>query len=148
MFFGFQNPSIELKFLSTSRPQKRRRLHAQISKTIALLSSLPPTPIPLALLYVQQNDAFNYSQAHDISLNDAVWHPHLRSKTLSYTIGLSCPIPRPITLLISSKLSRRRVLMALPVVDTDYLKEIDKARRDLRALIASKNCAPIMLRLA
>ncbi|RVW38553.1 L-ascorbate peroxidase 3 [Vitis vinifera] len=38
--------------------------------------------------------------------------------------------------------------MALPVVDTDYLKEIDKARRDLRALIASKNCAPIMLRLA
>ncbi|KAJ9189575.1 hypothetical protein P3X46_000849 [Hevea brasiliensis] len=38
--------------------------------------------------------------------------------------------------------------MALPVVDTEYLKEIDKARRDLRALIACKNCAPIMLRLA
>uniref|UniRef100_A0A2P2LV11 L-ascorbate peroxidase n=1 Tax=Rhizophora mucronata TaxID=61149 RepID=A0A2P2LV11_RHIMU len=38
--------------------------------------------------------------------------------------------------------------MALLVVDTDYLKEIDKARRDLRALIAYKNCAPIMLRLA
>ena len=41
-----------------------------------------------------------------------------------------------------------RVSMALPVVDTEYLKEIDKARRDLRALIAYKNCAPIMLRLA
>ena len=38
--------------------------------------------------------------------------------------------------------------MELPVVDTEYLKEIDKARRDLRALIAYKNCAPIMLRLA
>ncbi|KAJ4842696.1 L-ascorbate peroxidase 3 [Turnera subulata] len=38
--------------------------------------------------------------------------------------------------------------MALPVVDREYLKEIDKARRDLRALIAFKNCAPIMLRLA
>ncbi|XP_050231051.1 L-ascorbate peroxidase 3 [Mercurialis annua] len=38
--------------------------------------------------------------------------------------------------------------MSLPVVDTEYLKEIDKARRDLRALIAYKNCAPIMLRLA
>nr|CAD1830525.1 unnamed protein product [Ananas comosus var. bracteatus] len=38
--------------------------------------------------------------------------------------------------------------MAAPVVDAGYLKEIDKARRDLRALIASKNCAPIMLRLA
>ena len=38
--------------------------------------------------------------------------------------------------------------MALPVVDTEYLKEVDKARRDLRALIASRNCAPIMLRLA
>ncbi|KAJ7967165.1 Ascorbate peroxidase [Quillaja saponaria] len=38
--------------------------------------------------------------------------------------------------------------MASPVVDTEYLKEIDKARRDLRALIASRNCAPIMLRLA
>ncbi|KAK9948394.1 hypothetical protein M0R45_003974 [Rubus argutus] len=29
-----------------------------------------------------------------------------------------------------------------------YLKEIEKARQDLRALIYSKNCAPIMLRLA
>jgi hypothetical protein len=38
--------------------------------------------------------------------------------------------------------------MALPVVDTEYLKEVDKARRDLRALISSRNCAPIMLRLA
>ncbi|XAR59833.1 L-ascorbate peroxidase [Bertholletia excelsa] len=38
--------------------------------------------------------------------------------------------------------------MAMPVVDTEYLKEIDKARRDLRALISIKNCAPIMLRLA
>ncbi|KAB1207545.1 L-ascorbate peroxidase 3, peroxisomal [Morella rubra] len=38
--------------------------------------------------------------------------------------------------------------MALPVVNTEYLKEVDKARRDLRALIASRNCAPIMLRLA
>ncbi|PIA57380.1 hypothetical protein AQUCO_00600248v1 [Aquilegia coerulea] len=38
--------------------------------------------------------------------------------------------------------------MATPIVDAEYLKEIDKARRDLRALISSKNCAPIMLRLA
>lgn len=38
--------------------------------------------------------------------------------------------------------------MASPIVDAEYLKEIDKARRDLRALISSKNCAPIMLRLA
>lgn len=35
-----------------------------------------------------------------------------------------------------------------PVVDAAYLQSIDKARRDLRALIAEKNCAPIMLRLA
>ncbi|WOL13427.1 putative L-ascorbate peroxidase 4 [Canna indica] len=38
--------------------------------------------------------------------------------------------------------------MAAPVVDADYLKEIERARRDLRALISQKNCAPIMLRLA
>lgn len=38
--------------------------------------------------------------------------------------------------------------MATPVVDAEYLKEIERARRDLRALISSKNCAPIMLRLA
>lgn len=38
--------------------------------------------------------------------------------------------------------------MAMPVVDTEYLKEIDKARRELRAFISNKNCAPIMLRLA
>jgi L-ascorbate peroxidase len=38
--------------------------------------------------------------------------------------------------------------MAMPVVDTEYLKEVDKARRDLRSLISTKNCAPIMLRLA
>ncbi|KAL5986044.1 L-ascorbate peroxidase 3 [Asimina triloba] len=35
-----------------------------------------------------------------------------------------------------------------PVVDAEYLKDVEKARRDLRALIANKNCAPIMLRLA
>lgn len=34
------------------------------------------------------------------------------------------------------------------MVDDAYLKEIDKVRRDLRALISSKNCAPLMLRLA
>uniref|UniRef100_A0A1J3CSR5 L-ascorbate peroxidase n=1 Tax=Noccaea caerulescens TaxID=107243 RepID=A0A1J3CSR5_NOCCA len=33
-------------------------------------------------------------------------------------------------------------------VDAEYLKEIEKARRDLRALISCRNCAPIMLRLA
>ncbi|XP_021300686.1 L-ascorbate peroxidase 3, peroxisomal-like [Herrania umbratica] len=38
--------------------------------------------------------------------------------------------------------------MAAPVVDKNYLKEIERARRDLRALISSENCAPIMLRLA
>ncbi|KAI4327757.1 hypothetical protein L6164_020182 [Bauhinia variegata] len=38
--------------------------------------------------------------------------------------------------------------MAAPVVDAEYLKEIEKARLDLRALISSKNCAPLMLRLA
>ncbi|XP_050229398.1 L-ascorbate peroxidase 3, partial [Mercurialis annua] len=36
----------------------------------------------------------------------------------------------------------------LKEMDADYLKETEKARRDLRALISSKNCAPIMLRLA
>uniref|UniRef100_A0A803NP41 L-ascorbate peroxidase n=1 Tax=Cannabis sativa TaxID=3483 RepID=A0A803NP41_CANSA len=30
----------------------------------------------------------------------------------------------------------------------EYANEIEKARRDLRALISAKNCAPIMLRLA
>ncbi|CAN6544647.1 unnamed protein product [Malus baccata var. baccata] len=38
--------------------------------------------------------------------------------------------------------------MTSPLVDKEYLKEIDKARRDLRALIYSRSCAPIMLRLA
>ncbi|KAF3440319.1 hypothetical protein FNV43_RR18603 [Rhamnella rubrinervis] len=33
-------------------------------------------------------------------------------------------------------------------VDAEYLREIEKARRDLRALISSNRCAPIMLRLA
>ncbi|CAH9056713.1 unnamed protein product [Cuscuta europaea] len=38
--------------------------------------------------------------------------------------------------------------MAKTIVDDEYLKEIERARRDLRALISSKSCAPIMLRLA
>ncbi|XP_077246601.1 L-ascorbate peroxidase 3-like [Tasmannia lanceolata] len=38
--------------------------------------------------------------------------------------------------------------MAAPGLDVEYLKAIEKARRDLRALISSKSCAPIMLRLA
>ncbi|KAI3824280.1 hypothetical protein L1987_05733 [Smallanthus sonchifolius] len=37
---------------------------------------------------------------------------------------------------------------AAPVVDAEYLKEIERTRRDLRAHISNKNCAPIMLRLA
>ncbi|KAI9127978.1 hypothetical protein K1719_000971 [Acacia pycnantha] len=37
--------------------------------------------------------------------------------------------------------------MVLPVVDTEYPKEIDKARHDLRALITSRNYAPLMLLL-
>ncbi|KAJ4843318.1 L-ascorbate peroxidase 3 [Turnera subulata] len=37
---------------------------------------------------------------------------------------------------------------AAPMVNAEYLKEIEKARRDLRALISSKQCAPILLRLA
>lgn len=38
--------------------------------------------------------------------------------------------------------------MAAHIVNADYLKEIDKARRDLCALIACKNRTPIMLRSA
>ncbi|KAL2520368.1 L-ascorbate peroxidase 3 [Forsythia ovata] len=38
--------------------------------------------------------------------------------------------------------------MAAAMMDEEYLKEIGRTRRDLRALIYSKNCAPIMLRLA
>ncbi|KAH7433151.1 hypothetical protein KP509_07G056600 [Ceratopteris richardii] len=38
--------------------------------------------------------------------------------------------------------------MPAPVVDQAYLKSVEKARRDLRAFIAQKHCAPIMLRLA
>lgn len=39
------------------------------------------------------------------------------------------------------------VSMAEPVVDGEYLKEINKARRDLHALMYNKQCAPVMLRL-
>ncbi|CAI0548571.1 unnamed protein product, partial [Linum tenue] len=35
-----------------------------------------------------------------------------------------------------------------PTVNEDYKKSIDKAKKKLRALIAEKNCAPLMLRLA
>ncbi|KAL3814019.1 hypothetical protein ACJIZ3_015287 [Penstemon smallii] len=37
--------------------------------------------------------------------------------------------------------------MAKPIVDRDYLKDIEKVLRELRALISTKNCAPIILRL-
>ncbi|KAL2642353.1 hypothetical protein R1flu_009940 [Riccia fluitans] len=38
--------------------------------------------------------------------------------------------------------------MPAPVVDSAYRKNIEKLRRDLRAFIAEKNCAPLMVRLA
>ncbi|CAA7403503.1 unnamed protein product [Spirodela intermedia] len=38
--------------------------------------------------------------------------------------------------------------MANPVVDAEYRKEIEKARRELRVLISREKCAPLMLRLA
>ncbi|KAK3022978.1 hypothetical protein RJ639_046682 [Escallonia herrerae] len=37
---------------------------------------------------------------------------------------------------------------ATVAVDAEYLKEVERARRHLRALISSKNCAPIVLRSA
>lgn len=43
---------------------------------------------------------------------------------------------------------RSAIKMPAPIVDDEYKKCIEKARRDLRAFIAEKNCAPIMLRLA
>ncbi|XP_039012352.1 L-ascorbate peroxidase 3-like [Hibiscus syriacus] len=39
-------------------------------------------------------------------------------------------------------------MAGVPAKDPKYLKEIERTRRDLRALISGKNCAPIMLRLA
>ncbi|OVA02822.1 heme peroxidase [Macleaya cordata] len=38
--------------------------------------------------------------------------------------------------------------MADPVVDEEYLSQIEKARRVLRGLVATWNCAPIFQRLA
>ncbi|XP_057769258.1 L-ascorbate peroxidase 3 [Salvia miltiorrhiza] len=38
--------------------------------------------------------------------------------------------------------------MAKVIVDSEYLKDVERARRELRSLISGKNCAPIMLRLA
>jgi L-ascorbate peroxidase len=38
--------------------------------------------------------------------------------------------------------------MPAPIVDDEYKNCIEKARRSLRAFIAEKNCAPLMLRLA
>ncbi|ONL96817.1 ascorbate peroxidase homolog3 [Zea mays] len=35
-----------------------------------------------------------------------------------------------------------------PTVSAEYSEAVDKARRKLRALIAEKSCAPLMLRLA
>lgn len=35
-----------------------------------------------------------------------------------------------------------------PTVSEEYKKAVEKAKRKLRGLIAEKNCAPIMLRIA
>nr|KAJ0194416.1 hypothetical protein LSAT_V11C800419820 [Lactuca sativa] len=48
----------------------------------------------------------------------------------------------------SGKRNRCFCCMGKTVVDAEYQEEIEKARRDLRALIFNKTCAPIMLRLA
>ncbi|CAN6554623.1 unnamed protein product [Malus baccata var. baccata] len=58
-----------------------------------------------------------------------------------------------ITLIVLSSLRvavehRLPVPMTSPLVDKEYFNEIDKARRNLRALVYSRSCAPIMLRLS
>lgn len=72
-------------------------------------------------------------------------HRDRYAPTTTLPLALSLPLGSVFT---SSSGSRVLSPMAAPVVDAAYLKEIDKARRELRALIASKNYAPIMLRLA
>lgn len=40
------------------------------------------------------------------------------------------------------------MVKSYPVVSAEYLEAVEKARQKLRALIAEKNCSPLMLRLA
>ncbi|XP_066347388.1 probable L-ascorbate peroxidase 3, peroxisomal isoform X2 [Miscanthus floridulus] len=67
--------------------------------------------------------------------------------------GCCCPVSCPTASAAASlpllpQSNKFSAAMSAPVVDAEYMAEIEKAWRDLRALISSKNCAPIMLRLA
>ncbi|MDK0764183.1 hypothetical protein P5E87_15640, partial [Clostridium perfringens] len=51
-------------------------------------------------------------------------------------------------LLVSIESPSQAMAKCYPTVSEDYQKAVDKAKRKLRGLIAEKNCAPFMLRLA
>ncbi|TQD82367.1 hypothetical protein C1H46_032059 [Malus baccata] len=75
--------------------------------------------------------------------------PLALSLSKSHLHSCSCTI----TLIVLSSLRvavehRLPVPMTSPLVDKEYFNEIDKARRNLRALVYSRSCAPIMLRLS
>ncbi|KAL4334867.1 hypothetical protein GQ457_07G034120 [Hibiscus cannabinus] len=60
------------------------------------------------------------------------------------------PFPRSFSFISSLSLISRKEKMTkcYPTVSEEYQKAVEKAKRKLRGLIAEKNCAPLMLRLA
>lgn len=60
----------------------------------------------------------------------------------------SAPPTGPLQLSDLQESAAEAPAMAAPMVDAEYLRQVDRARRHLRALISNKGCAPIMLRLA
>lgn len=49
---------------------------------------------------------------------------------------------------LNGKFKLNTMAKSYPKVSDEYLKAVEKCKRKLRGLIAEKNCAPIMLRLA
>ncbi|CBI17342.3 unnamed protein product, partial [Vitis vinifera] len=100
---------------------------ASPSQTASCISSSPYTLKPSLLsLFSSNNNPFLIFKKQNNNQN--VFSP----MEVQASTSASAPAPTPAPL----------------VVNAEYYKEIERARRYLRALISSKNCAPMMLRLA
>ncbi|OIT38963.1 synaptotagmin-1 [Nicotiana attenuata] len=128
-------------------PPVNDRLHLEVVSTSMRIGLLHPKEV-LGYIDISLSDVVNNKRINEkYHLIDSKNAPSSNNQLKPQILTAKSVPPFLVLLNILSSFTFPPS-MAKPIVDTEYLKEIEKARRDLRALISSKNCAPIMLRLA
>jgi hypothetical protein len=85
---------------------------------------------------------------HELLESSSCGFNHVYKHMWSWRECILISISRHSLLFTALRSTRSKMAKSYPTVSEDYQKAVEKAKRKLRALIADKNCSPLMLRLA